>query len=93
MMVEDAADPARGNDFFHGRRKRSRAGEFADESGEGRDTERAGRNPEGSTRSGMVRSGSFTIGQRQKTMTGAASGLGSSSFCSLPKLKASKLSW
>ncbi len=90
-----AADPASVNGFVHGGRKRSRAEEFPDESGERRDIEKAGRIPEGgTTRSGLVRSGSFTIGQRQQTTAGAArGGVVSSSSCSLPKLKASKLSW
>lgn len=93
ITVDDGGGPVFANEFTHGRRKRSRAGEPADKRVEGRDVENAGHIPEGSGRSGLVRSGSYTTGQRQQTTAGTTNGMSSSSYCSLPKLKTSKLSW
>lgn len=77
----------------HGRKKRSRKGETADQSEEVAELGRAESCPDGVERSGLARSSSFTTSQRQEMTAPEAAVTGNASYFSLPKLKASRLSW
>lgn len=86
------------DDYFaeesnHGRKKRSREGEIADHSEESSGLGRVKSFQDDFARPRLARSSSISSNQPQK-MTGPEAGVtGNSSFCSLPRLKASRLSW
>lgn len=77
----------------HGRKKRSREGETADQSEDLVGLGLAESCLNDGERPGLGRSSSFTTIQQQETLAPQAGVNGSSSFCSLPKLKASRLNW
>lgn len=74
--------------YNHGRQKRSRGGEEA-----GRSREGGGRKLEENELRRVGRSGSFAMGQRHHMTAPVSSIKERSSYCSLPKLNTSRLSW